>query len=70
MESFEKFYIYQESKFAFISREESESVLRLKGLTPSGNLPIGVLSGGKSSLENGKFLSSLILLNSLLYFHF
>lgn len=32
-------------------REESECVLQLKGLTPTGQLPIGALSEGKSSLE-------------------
>jgi hypothetical protein len=37
-----------------ISREESESVLQLKGLTPTGALPLGALSGGKTSLKNGK----------------
>lgn len=35
-----------------VLREESESVLQLKGLTPSGTLPLGVLSEGKESLRN------------------
>jgi hypothetical protein len=36
----------------FLFREESESVLHLKGLTPTGALPLGALSGGKASLNN------------------
>lgn len=40
------------STSASIFSEESESVLQLKGLTPTGALPLGALSGGKSSLKN------------------
>ena len=36
------------------SRQERESVLALKGLTPSGQLPLGVLSEGKAGLSTGR----------------
>uniref|UniRef100_A0A2K5PPA6 Serine/threonine-protein phosphatase n=1 Tax=Cebus imitator TaxID=2715852 RepID=A0A2K5PPA6_CEBIM len=41
-----------------ILRQESESVLTLKGLTPTGTLPLGVLSGGKQTIETGEYEST------------
>lgn len=38
------------SKVFSVLRDESLSVIKLKGLTPSGSLPTGLLSGGRDSL--------------------
>jgi len=47
---------------SFYFRKESETVLELKGLTPSGMLPMGVLSGGATSLQNGEDLAPFVIL--------
>jgi serine/threonine-protein phosphatase 2B catalytic subunit len=39
-------------------REESESILQLKGLTPTGHLPVGLLSGGKTEVKAGQLTHS------------
>ncbi|CAF4499275.1 unnamed protein product [Rotaria magnacalcarata] len=35
-------------------REQSEDILTLKGLTPSGTLPLGTLEGGKIAIDQAK----------------
>ncbi|CAF2696292.1 unnamed protein product [Rotaria sp. Silwood2] len=37
-------------------REQSEDILTLKGLTPSGTLPLGTLEGGKTAIDQAKQL--------------
>ncbi|KAF6779728.1 hypothetical protein AHF37_00682 [Paragonimus kellicotti] len=41
---------YQISMF-FLGREESETILELKGLTPTGMLPLGALAGGRETIK-------------------
>ena len=41
------------SAIYYTRRVEREKVLALKGLTPSGQLPVGVLSEGKAGLSTG-----------------
>lgn len=38
-------------------------MLQLKGLTPTGALPLGALSGGKTSLKNGEIFRILLYNN-------
>ena len=39
--------------YFIIFREESETVVQLKGLTPTGALPYGTLQQGKEGLVSG-----------------
>lgn len=46
--------IYKYKFQCFLFREESETILQLKGLTPNGLLPVGALAGGRDTIRNGK----------------
>ena len=45
-------------------------MVQLKGLTPSGHLPVGLLSGGKQGLESGKNFIYLIWSKAYIIFIF
>lgn len=40
-------------------------MVQLKGLTPSGHLPVGLLSGGKQGLETGKICCKYINIDEI-----
>ena len=56
--------------FVCLFREESESILELKGLTPSGHLPVGMLQEGKQGLESGESKHCLTVYASFIPSHF
>jgi hypothetical protein len=50
-----------------VSRQERETVLELKGLTPGGKLPTGVLSGGKVALRDSKLSECVTYVHRWIY---
>ncbi|KAK6059373.1 hypothetical protein COOONC_03000 [Cooperia oncophora] len=47
--------------FMSVFREESETVLALKGLTPTGTLPLGILHEGRRGVQEGRHESETVL---------
>ncbi|VDP42862.1 unnamed protein product [Heligmosomoides polygyrus] len=47
--------------FMSVFREESETVLALKGLTPTGTLPLGILNEGRRGVQEGRHESETVL---------
>lgn len=50
--------VFWNTLYCIICREESETVVQLKGLTPTGALPYGTLQQGKEGLVSGKLTNS------------
>lgn len=63
---FTKKKIFEQFVNALFIRQESETVVQLKGLLSSGKLPQGILAGGKPALQECKLKTMIMTWNSVL----